>query len=616
MGQLAKQESVVSAKFRNWRVQWPYLLRALELVWTAAGKWTAAWLAVLAIQGILPISIVYLTRTIVNAMMAAIRAGASWQNLQPLAINAAAVALVLAAGELLRGLAGLLRAMQADLVQDHISALIQEKSATVDLAFYEWPKFYDHLHRAREDAGYRPVALVESLGNLFQNCIPLSAILLVLLPFGPWLPLTLLFSAAPAFFVVLRYAVQRHHWQRQATPEERWSWYYDWVLTDKESAAEVRLFDLREYFRKAFDSRRRTLRRGRLKLARSQSVAELTAGLAGLALTGLALVPMGYRAVRGSVTLGDLALFYQAFQQGQGLVRSLLDHVGHLYQNSLFLGNLFEFLSLQPRIADPPKPLPGPLALQDGIRFRQVTFSYPARKAPILRQFDLLIPAGQIVTIVGPNGAGKSTLIKLLCRLYDPQEGSIEWDGVDLRSMSVASLRKQIATLFQEPVHYSATVEDNIAISDVRAGKDRPAIERVARAAGAEGVVSGLPQKYETLLGNWFEEGTELSVGEWQRVGLARAFWRQSPLILFDEPSSAMDPWAEAEWLSRFRELVHGRTALIITHRFTSAKFADMIHVMTAGQIVESGTHEELLARGGIYAQGWAHQIDDQIAGL
>ncbi len=611
---MPEQESVIETKLQKWRAQWPYVLRALELVWSAAGKWTVAWLAVLTIQGILPISIVYLTRTTVNALMIVIRTGASWPAARPLVAAVVAVALVLAAGEILRGLIGLLRAIQADLVQDHISGLIQEKSATVDIAFYEWSKFYDHLHRAREDAGHRPVALVESLGNLFQNCITLGAILLVLLPFGPWLPLILLLSAAPALFVVLRYAVRRHRWHRDATPDERWSWYYDWVLTDKEPAAEVRLFDLREYFRSAFDARRSKLRHGRRKLAQAQGVAELAAGLAGLLLTGLAMVWMGYRAVLGSVTLGDLALFYQAFQQGQGLSRSLLDHVGQFYQNSLFLGNLFEFLSLETKVKDPSQPLPDPGVLRDCIRFRQLTFSYPARNAPVLRQFDLVIPAGKLVTIVGPNGAGKSTLIKLLCRFYDPQEGSIEWDGIDLRSLSLVGLRRQIATLFQEPVHYSASVEDNIAISDVRAAAKRPAIERAARAAGADSVVRGLPQKYDTLLGKWFDEGAELSVGEWQRVGLARAFWRQSPLILFDEPTSAMDPWAEAEFLSRFRELIEGRTALIITHRFTTAKFADVIHVMDAGRIVESGTHEELLARGGMYAQGWTSQTDGHVA--
>jgi ATP-binding cassette, subfamily B, bacterial len=610
---LHKDTPHIGEKLRKLAAELPYLPRTMGLVWSAAGGWTAAWIAVLLIQGVLPVATVYLTRTVVNRLVPALRSGGSWETLQPLIVAAAAMAGVLLATEALRGVAGWLRTAQSELVQDHISSLIQKKSGSVDLAFYESPEFYDHLHRARAEAGHRPVALVESLGSLVQNGITLVAMLGVLIPYGPWLPAALLLSTVPALYVVLRYSLLQHQWMQRATAEERRTWYCDWMLSAGETAAEVRLFGLQEHFRQSFEEIRRKLRGERLGLARAQSRAELAAGLSGLAVTGGALAWMGWKAVRGLASLGDLALFYQAFQQGLGLMRTLLGNVGQLYQNSLFLGNLYEFLALEPKVVDAPKAAKAPSPLREGICFRDVTFRYPAREGAILRHFDLTIPAGEIVTIVGPNGAGKSTLIKLLCRFYDPEEGSVELDGLDLKSIQMEDLRSQIAVLFQSPVHFNATVAENIGMGDLRRANDRAGIEAAARAAGADGIVERLPHGYDHVLGTWFTEGTDLSVGEWQRIALARAFLRQAPLIIFDEPTSAMDPWAEADWMKRFRQLVAGRTALVITHRFTTAMFADAIHVMMDGRIVESGGHEELLARGGMYAQGWSTQMGSHV---
>jgi ATP-binding cassette, subfamily B, bacterial len=610
---LLKDASLIGAKLRLLAAQLPYLPRAMQLVWTAARGWTAAWIAVLVVQGLLPIATVYLTRAVVNRLMPALRSGGSWETLRPLIVAASLMALVLLVSEALRGLAGALRAAQADLVQDYISSLIQKKSATVDLAFYESPEFYDSLHRARGEAGHRPIALVESLGSLMQNSITLVAMLAVLIPYGVWLPGALVVSTVPALYVVLRYALLQYHWRQRATADERRAWYYDWLLSTGESAAEIRLYGLQTHFGVAFEGLRRKLRGERLKLAKAQGRAELAAGVGGLLVSGSAIGWMGWKAVRGQAGLGDLALFYQAFQQGLGLMRSLLDNVGQLYQNSLFLGNLFEFLALVPQVVDPPAPAAAPFPLRDGICFRDVTFRYPGRERALLDHFNLKIPAGRIVTLVGPNGAGKSTLVKLLCRFYDPEAGSIEMDGQDLRGVALEDLRRHCAVLFQQPVHFNASVAENIGMGDLLVSKDQEKIEAAARAAGVDGIVDRLPQGYNNLLGNWFQEGRELSVGEWQRIALARAFLRQAPLIIFDEPTSAMDPWAEADWMKRFRQLVAGRTTLIITHRFTTAMFADAIHVMTEGRIVESGCHEELLARGGMYAQGWLTQTGSQV---
>jgi ATP-binding cassette subfamily B protein len=453
------------------------------------------------------------------------------------------------------------------------------------------------------------MALLESVGALLQSGITLAAMLVVLLPYGWWLPIALLVSTLPAFFIVLQHRLRLHRWLVKNTPDERRAWYYDWLLTVREAAAELRLFQLSDHFQEAFQSLRRRLRGERIQLMRAQSRAELAAGSLALLVTGLAMVWMIGQALHGLVTLGDLALFYSAFNQGQGLMRSFMENVGEMYSHSFFLSDLFEFLGLQPRIADPAQPVSVPRALRKGIRFEHVTFSYPESTRKTLQDFNLDIAAGQVAAIVGANGAGKSTLIKLLCRFYDPQEGTITIDGTNLRDFSVQDLRRQMTVLFQEPVHYSATVRENIALGDVQAAPSLDQVLAAAEAAGADKPIGYLADGYDTLLGKWFEGGADLSVGEWQRLALARAFLRQAPVIVLDEPTSAMDPWGEADWLGRFRQLAGGRTAILITHRFTTAAFADCIYVMDEGRIVEAGSHHELLSGSGRYAASWKEQM-------
>jgi ATP-binding cassette subfamily B protein len=284
-----------------------------------------------------------------------------------------------------------------------------------------------------------------------------------------------------------------------------------------------------------------------------------------------------------------------------------LENAGQLYGNSLFLGNLFEFLALQPRIVGlVSAPVP---EMKSGINFKAVSFTYPDASGKALDDFTMTVPSGRIVAIVGPNGAGKSTLLKLLCRFYDPDAGSISIDGRDLKDFAPDDLRRLITVLFQQPFHYNTTVRENVLYGDLKLDALESDIVMAIRAAGAEEIVSRLPEKERTLLGRWFAGGTELSVGEWQRIALARAFLRRAPIIILDEPTSALDPWAEADWLERFRELARGRTSIIITHRFTTAMHADVIHVMNHGRIVESGTHHRLVEQRGLYAASWSRQM-------
>jgi ATP-binding cassette, subfamily B, bacterial len=605
---------ILEAKLRNAAAQLPNFARAIRLIWTAAPGWTAIWTALLITQGLLPVATVYLTRAVVNSLVAVVRGNHSWQSIEPALPLIAAMAAIMLLGEVLGGIAAWIHQAQAELVQDYINDLIHEKSASVDLAFYESPDFYDHLHRARAETGYRPLTLLDSLGSLAQNGITLAAMLAVLVPYGAWLPFALLASTLPALYVILRHTLRQHHWRLRTTADERRSWYYDWLLTDNRTAAELRLFGLADYARSVYQSLRARLRKERIGLAKHQGIAQLEAGVWALLISGAALAWMLWKTLAGLLTLGDLALFYQAFQQGLRLMRTLLENFGQLYGNSLFLSNLFEFLALEPKLVDPPVPLAIPNPFNAEIRFRDVTFRYPGSERPSLENFNLTIPAGQMVAIVGPNGAGKSTLLKLLCRFYDPVAGSIEINGIDVRKLALDELRKSITVLFQQPVHYNDTARDNIAFGDWAPVPELSRIKAAAQAAGADDIIARLPHGYSTFLGKSHADGAELSIGEWQRVALARAFLRESPILILDEPTSAMDPWAETDWLDRFRSLASGRTSILITHRLTTAIRADVIHVMADGQIVESGSHEQLLRRGGLYAQSWEAQVRYELA--
>jgi ATP-binding cassette subfamily B protein len=586
------------------------IYQTLYLIWQTAPAWTTAWTLLLCVQGLLPGANVYLSKLLVDNLVVAMKAGINSESWKLVIVPAALMATVLLLTQLTNAALGIVRTIQSELVQDRITALVQEKSIAADLFFYELPEYHDRLHQARSNASGRSLSLLENIGSLLQNSITLLTMATILLPYGAWLPLVLVVSSLPALYVVVRFNRYYHQWWEQTTPQRRRAEYYDFLMTQIYSAAELRLFDLGDHFQGAYTRIRDRLRQETIQLATQQSLTQLAGSISALLIAGSTMAWMLWRLLQGFLTLGDLALFYQAFNSGQSLMRSALSNAGQIYSNSLFLGSLFEFLKLQPEIQDPPYPQPLSLPIQQGINLRNITFRYPGSQRAILQNFNLTIPAGKIVAIVGENGAGKSTLIKLLCRFYDPETGSIEIDGIDIRQFAVKELRRLLTVMFQLPVTYQNTVAENVAISDIYSQPSCDAIQQAIRDAGAEEIIAKLPQGYDTQLGKLFATGTDLSGGEWQRIALARAFLRQAPILILDEPTSFMDSWAEHDWLDRFRGMAKNRSAVVITHRFTLAMRADIIHVMQAGQIVESGTHDQLIALGGLYAQSWQAQTE------
>ena len=582
----------------------PEFGRAIRMVHEAAAWHMRIWVFVLVISGLMPALSISLTRDLVDAVATLVDTG---DGVETVVKWGGLLVAIMLATEGLRAIASWLFVAVSERVRDHTYDLIHRQSTAVDLSYYETPEYHNHLHRARDEAYYRPIWLLDSTANLFQGSVTLVSVLLLLVPYGVWLPLILILSALPALYLALRLRLKEHLWQLRTTADERKGWYYDWLLTSGETAAEVRTLELAEYFRDRFQRLRQSLRREYLKLIWSQRLAELVSSLFGFMVSGMIMLWMLGRVMTGAMSFGDLALFYRVFDQGQRDLRHMLQNIGQMYASSLFLRDFHEFMRLTPIITDPEHPVS--LSETDvQVRFNGVTFSYPGAEKPVLRDFNLTIPAGKFVAVVGANGSGKSTLIKLMSRLYDPDEGRVELNGVDLRRISISSLRRMTSVMFQTPTRYSATVQENIALGDLMAAGDR--VPEAAKLAGATQIVERLPEDYATLLGKWFKGGAELSGGEWQRIALARTLMRPSPVILLDEPTSNMDPWSESRWIAHFQQAVAGRTVVLITHRFTAITQADLIYVMDSGRIIEQGTHSQLLVKDGHYARLWRSRED------
>ncbi|WP_259203245.1 ABC transporter ATP-binding protein [Salinibacter ruber] len=553
----------------------------------------------------------YLTKWVLDAASQAIGQGLAWENVQIIVVPGALMGLVLLLQQVTKAVNGWIQTAQSQHVEDYIQKLIHDQAGSLDLAFYESSEYYDTLNQASNRASSKSLEVLQQVGGLLQNGITLVTIAAILVPYGLWIPLVLIFSTLPALYVVVKHNRKYHDWWERRTMDQRRARYYDMMLTYDFAAQEIRAFDLGDHFAEAYSDVREWLRGERIELEKNKSLATIGAGLTALAAMAAVMGVMAWRAMRGLATIGDLGLFYRSFREGQSLMRNLLQNAGKLYTNAMFLEHLFDFLAFEPTIQDPEEPREEDPLPEDAITFEEVSFRYPETEEYVLEDFDLTLPARKVTAIVGENGAGKTTLSKLLGRLYDPQDGRILIDGVDVREYRTQDLRDQITTLFQRPMRYQATVAQNIIMGNVHREQGREALEQAARKALIHDTIQDLPKGYDTQLGHWFEGGTDLSGGQWQRIALARAYYRDAPIVILDEPTSAMDSWAENEWLQSFGRLVdEGRTAFIITHRFTTAMHADIIHVMDDGEVIESGTHEELLEQEGHYAESWRNQVE------
>ncbi|WHZ29228.1 MAG: Efflux ABC transporter, permease/ATP-binding protein [Nitrospira sp.] len=576
---------------------------ALSFVWQSSPSLAVCSIAVRVIQGLLPLAVLYLTKLLIDAVTEELKLPSDDASLSRMTTILVGLAGVAAINAMLAGVASLISRIHAQVVTDHMHALLQAKSIEVDLEYYEDARYYDTLHRAQQEAPYQPTAILNALLQLGQDAISLLAMAAILWWLHWAVIPVLLLTAIPYFFVRLQQANRLFAWERERTPLERKAWYVNMLLTQATAAKEIRLFDLGPRLRQWFQSARSVLRRERIALERRWALAGLAAQLIGVVGVFGVYSFVAFRTFQGLLTVGDLVMFFQTVQRASGFLENLGWSVAKLYESNLFLTTLGEFLSIQSRLPRSAQPKRFPHPIMQGVTFDHVSFHYPHEERMAIRDFTFTIQPGEHIAFVGANGAGKTTLVKLLCRLYDPSSGRITIDGEDLRDYPIADVRGAVSGVFQDFVKFQCSVKDNIALGAKSPDVDLPDVTRAAKQAGVHETIERLPKGYESVLGTLFEGGHELSIGEWQKVALARAFLRDSQILILDEPTSAMDAKAEAELFGRFHELAKGRIAILISHRLSTVKMVDRIYVLDEGRIVESGSHDELMRCHGLYAE-------------
>jgi ATP-binding cassette subfamily B protein/ATP-binding cassette subfamily C protein len=577
----------------------------LRLVWEADRGGALQVAALTLVLALLPAGIAWVGKLIVDGVVLAARSGLAADREHVLALVLAEAGLMAAQMGASR-LLSLRRELLRGALGNRVNERILEKALELELRHFEDAAVYDKMQNARREASARPLSLVMQVFGVAQNLVTLAALSGLLLRLSPASVLVIVAASVPAFLAEARLSGDSFRLWTWRAPEGRRLNYLEWILTRDSHVKEVKLFHLgplvldryRALFRKFFDEDRRL------------AVRRLRAGLAFGALSLVAFYGMyalmAQRAARAEITLGDLALYIAVFRQGQGAVQAILQGVGAMYEDALFMSGLFDYLAI-PTGGEAPRALP-PRAPPRGrpaeVEFRDVSFRYPGREDWALRGLTLTLAPGEKLGLVGENGAGKSTLVKLLMRLYDPTEGEIRYGGVDLRDMDPRDLRERIGAVFQDFVRYQFSAAENIGVGSPEHVEDRVRIARAARQGGAASLVEGLPRGYDTVLGGWFESGHEISAGQWQKLAVARAFMREdAEVLVFDEPTAAIDAEAENELFRRFQALAAERTAIVISHRFSTVRVADRIAVLHGGVLDEVGSHRELVARGGRYAR-------------
>lgn len=572
----------------------------LKIVWQSGPLVVTLGLVFRLAAALLPIALLWITKLIVDGIVHAVSTHQSvptrfwWLVVIEfcLAVTASVLARVI----------DYLDSLLADKYTRHVSIEVMRHAAELDLIAYEDPVFYDRLERARVQATDR-LGMIQTIGRLVQQAITTVTLSISIVVFSPWLLLLLVAGVVPAFLGESHFAFLGYAKNFRQTPIRRQLDYLRVLGGSKEAAKELKLFGLRDFLTRRFAALSDQIYAENVNLSRRRLIAGVFLSVIGAVGYYAAYVFVIWRTVLGIYSIGTLTFLSGAILQASGNIQQVFSMVSSIADQALFLTDLLAFFEMQPTIRSKPNALPAPRPMACGFEFRDVSFQYPGSSRIVLRNLNFRLRPGERVALIGENGEGKTTIVKLMTRLYDPSEGQILLDGIDLREYDLDDLYDEIGVIFQDFMRYEMTARENIGIGRIEEMHHQRRLEVAARKGMADQVIARLPRGYEQILGRRFETGVDLSGGEWQKVALARAYLRDAQVLILDEPTAALDARSEFEVFQRFSELTSGKTALFISHRFSTVRMADRIVVLAGGHIVEDGSHDELSALRGRYAE-------------
>lgn len=578
--------------------------KALDLVWQSAPGWATVNIIISVLQSFFPLLLIWFIKLLIDEITAAVSAGASTERVIPLV---AAVVIIYFLDEISTASGFLIKKNQSVRLEEYMYNLLHAKAVRLDLINFEHPGYYDCLSRAVAEAPWRPNNILDNLVAVFRGIISLLLMAGLLLSLHWGITLLLVFVNLPGIWLRLHYAGILYNFRKELTPEARKAAYFNWLLTGDRPSREIRLFDLGDYFISLFRKSFRKQKDEELKILKKRTIIEIITDTFKALSFLILLVIVAGQTVTGKLSLGQMAMFILAFRQGMSYIKIVFTSVGGLYEDGLFIGDTFEFLELKESINAFP-PLLDHSGLNRNLVADKLSFTYPGNHELTLSDVSFEIRKGEIIALVGPNGSGKSTLVRLLTRLYDPDSGRVMLDGNDIRSIDPSEYRRNFSVVFQDFMLYNLSAGENIRLGNTGACNGEVKMREAARSAGVDDLLNSLPKGYDTVIGTLFDDSRDLSWGEWQKIALARALFREAPVLILDEPSASLDADTEYEIFSRFREMVGGRTAILITHRFTNVSLADRIIVLEKGMITETGTHRELMEKRGKYHEMYTRQ--------